>query len=402
MRITFLLTQSLESPSGLGRYWPIARELAQLGYQVTILALHPDYKNLWRRQFDRDGVCIRYGGQMHVRKSGSHKTYFSPTRLLLVTALATWWLSIAALRTPADAYHLGKPHPMNGLAGLIASRLRRKPLYVDCDDYEAASNRFGGGWQRRIVAFFEDRLPRWAVGVTVNTRFVKQRLRGLGVPEDRIVYVPNGVERARFADTVEATGAAVRLRQELGLVNRPVILYVGSLSLASHAVDLLLEAFKLVVAQLPEAALVLVGGGEDLARLRRQSQDLGIERQVRFVGRVPPDAVAPYYQLADVSVDPVHDNPANRARSPLKVVESLASGTPVVTGDVGDRSLQLAQGGGLLVSPGDPGALAEALVKILRGQTLRARLAREALAGQEWYYWDTLVQGWSQIYDGTT
>jgi len=386
----------------LGRCWPLSKELARLGHEVTILALHHDFQSLAQHHFIREGVKVHYVGQMHVLKRGNSKSYFGPIRLMWVAALASWQLMRAALKAAADVYQLGKPHPMNGLAGLIAGRLRRKPLYVDCDDYEAASNRFSGGWQRRIVAFFEDRLPRWAVGVTVNTRFMERRLRSLGVPEDCIAYVPNGVERARFADTVEATETAVRLRQELGLVNRPVILYVGSMSLASHAVDLLLEAFKLVVAQLPEAALVLVGGGEDFARLRRQSQDLGIEQQVQFVGRVPPDAVAPYYQLADVSVDPVHDNPASQARSPLKVIESLASGTPVVTGDVGDRSLQLAQGGGLLISPGDPGALAEALTKILLDQTLRARLAREALAGQERYYWDTLVQGWSQIYNGTT
>ena len=46
MRIHFLLTQDLESPSGLGRYFPMARELVRLGHQVTISALHSDYANL--------------------------------------------------------------------------------------------------------------------------------------------------------------------------------------------------------------------------------------------------------------------------------------------------------------------------------------------------------------------
>jgi glycosyltransferase involved in cell wall biosynthesis len=402
MHIAFLLTQSLESPSGLGRYWPIARELAQLGYQVTILALHPDYKNLLRRQFDRDGVRICYVGQMHVRKSGSHKTYFSPARLLLVTALATWWLSIAALRTPADAYHLGKPHPMNGVAGLIASRLRRKPLYLDCDDYEAASNRFGGGWQRRIVAFFGDCLPRCAVGVTVNTRFMEQRLRTLGVLEDRIVYVPNGVERARFANTVEAAETAARLRQELDLVNCPVILYIGSLSLVSHAVDLLMEAFVWVRQVLPDAILVLVGGGEDYDTVMTMVSQMSLGNYVRIVGRVPVEDAPYYYALGDVTVDPVRNDAASTARSPLKIVESMVLGVPIVTGDVGDRRALL-EGGelGVLVLPGDSRALANGLLTVLRDARARAHMSQAALARREQWYWDQLVHDFVRVYDKT-
>ena len=96
-------------------------------------------------------------------------------------------------------------------------------------------------------------------------------------------------------------------------------------------------------------------------------------------------------------MDPVHDNPTDRARSPLKIVESLASGTPVVTSDVGDRRIQLADGGGLLVPPGDPAALAETLLSILKDETLHARLSAEALAAREQYYWDKLVYDFVQV-----
>ena len=46
MRILFILTQDLDSPSGLGRYRPMAEVLIQSGHQVRILALHPDFQNL--------------------------------------------------------------------------------------------------------------------------------------------------------------------------------------------------------------------------------------------------------------------------------------------------------------------------------------------------------------------
>jgi glycosyltransferase involved in cell wall biosynthesis len=396
MRITFLLTQSLESPSGLGRYWPLAKELARLGHAVTVLALHPDYRALEERRFTREGVRVHYVAQMHVVKRASAKRYFGPLRLLWVTAWATWRLSWAALQTPSDVYHLGKPHPMNGIAGAILCGLGRR-VYLDCDDYEAASNRFGGRWQRRIVAWFEDRLPRIAAGVTTNTCFLAQRLEGLGVPTRRMVYVPNGIDRARFAplDAEDVDG----LRQRLALEGRQVVLYVGSMSLASHPVDLLLEAFGRVRQSVPEAVLLLVGGGEDYAALRALAEELTLGDAVRFVGRVSPEQVPAFYSLADLSADPVRDDRVARARSPLKLFESLAVGTPVVTGDVGDRRACLAGGSaGLLVVPGDASALADGIVHLLRHPRRAARMREAAASVRDRFYWDVLVHQFLRVY----
>jgi glycosyltransferase involved in cell wall biosynthesis len=268
-------------------------------------------------------------------------------------------------------------------------------VYLDCDDYEAASNRFSGHWQRRIVAWFEDRLPRIAAGVTTNTRFLARRLKGLGVPSRRIVYVSNGIDRARFAslDAADVDG----LRQRLALGGRRVVLYVGSMSLASHPVDLLLEAFGRVRQAVPEAVLLLVGGGEDYDKLRALAKGLG--DAVRFVGRVSPDQVPAFYSLAELSVDPVRDDWVARARSPLKLFESLAAGTPMVTGDVGDRRACLAGGrAGLLVTPGDASALADGIVHLLRHPHAAAGIQGAAASVRDQFYWDVLVHQFLQVY----
>lgn len=396
MRITFLLTQSLESPSGLGRYWPVSKELARLGHQVTILALHHDLGLLKERRFVKDGVQVWYVAQMHVLKTGNTKTYFSPARLLWVASVATWRLARAALQVPTDVYHLGKPHPMNGMAALLPRFLWGKRLFLDCDDYEATSNRFAGEWQRRGVQLFEDHLPGVCNAVTVNTRFAFERIRRLGFPASRITYVPNGVDRTRFASVDEQ--AVERLRTQFQLHDRRIVLYLGSLSLTSHAVDLLIEAFGSVREAVPNATLLLVGGGEDYERLRTQAEAWGLRDVVRFVGRVPSAEAPTYYALADISVDPVRDDLASRGRCPLKIVESLATGTPVVTGDVGDRAEMLAQGGGVIVAAGDTHALTEGLLDLLLEPSRVERLRVEALAIRQLYYWDRLIQDFARAY----
>ena len=405
MNITFLLTQSLEDPSGLGRYFPLAKELARLGNQVSILALHPNLGSLSQRRLQVSGVKVHYVGQMHVRKVGSQKTYFSTPGLARVALASSLRMSVRALLTETDAIHLGKPHPINGVAALGARLLRGKRLYLDCDDYEAESNRFSGRWQRAVVALFEDNLPRLASGMTVNTRFTQERNVALGFPAERIVYVPNGVDRDRFANV--DLRRVQDLRRELGLDNQKVIAYVGSMSLVNHPVDLLLEAFAIVRRRCSDAVLILVGGGQDYDFLRRRAEELGLGEFAIFVGRVKPEAVPYYLAMADVSTDPVYDDVVARARCPLKLFESMALGVPVVTGDVGDRRnilgngepFDLAQGrAGLLVKAGDAQALAEGILAILEDGDLAHAAWEAALRLREKYYWDVLVQEFVKVY----
>ncbi len=397
MKITFLLTQSLEDPSGLGRYFPLTKELARLGHEVSILALHPDLSGLTQRRLQVGGVSVHYVGQMHVRKAGSQKTYFSTLGLMRVALASTSRMSLRALLAETDVIHLGKPHPINGVAALGTKFLRGKRLYLDCDDYEADSNRFSGQWQRSVVALFEDNLPRFASGITVNTRFTQERNIALGFPAERIVYVPNGVDRERFA-TINPQRVQT-LRRELGLEGKKVVAYVGSMSLANHPVDLLLEAFTIVRRQCDDAVLVLAGGGEDYDFLRGRAEELGLAEIAIFVGRVNPEAVPYYLAMAHVSVEPVHDDLTARARSPLKVFESLAVGTPVVTGNVGDRRNILNDGeAGMLVNPGDAQALAEGILAVLGDGDLAHAMKEATLRLRERYYWDVLVQDFIEVY----
>ena len=178
-----------------------------------------------------------------------------------------------------------------------------------------------------------------------------------------------------------------------------MISYIGSLSLASHGVDLLLEAFKTLKLSQPNSILLLVGGGEDYQSLRSSTRTMGLENDVRFTGRIPPDKIPLYYRLSQVSVDPVYDNDAARGRSPLKLFESWASGTPFVTADVGDRRQLIGDPPtGLLTEPGDPDSLAQTLERLLSDADLQKTLSRRGLERVKAYYWDHLASNMERVY----
>jgi glycosyltransferase involved in cell wall biosynthesis len=398
VKLLFLLTQSLDYPSGLGRYGPLARELTRLGHQVRVVALHPALASLPGRKLYDEGVEVHYAGPMHVRQVGHERQYYGVLGLGWAVGRGTWGLSWQALLADADAIHICKPHPMNGLAGLLGWRLRGRRLYLDCDDYEAESNRYSGKWQKRIVRFWEDRLPRSVRGITVNTRFSQKRLETLGYPPQKIVYVPNGIDRERFSNL--DPGRARDLRAQLGLGDGPIILYVGSLSNPSHPLGLLLSAFAQVITKHSQVRLLIVGGGEDFAAVRQQVQTMDLASNVILTGRVEPHRIPDYYLLGDISVDPVHDDPAARARSPLKLFESMATGIPVLTSDVGDRREHLGGGqAGLLVPPGSSEALAEGLLTLLDDTDLCRAMGRRGRELAEPYYWDRQVHQFVKVYE---
>jgi glycosyltransferase involved in cell wall biosynthesis len=394
MRIVLLIPIGIDRPSGR-RYFHLARGLVRLGHRVRILALHADLAAGGPRRFVQDGVEIWYVGQMHARKQGSATLRLRPWALLRVLIAATWGMIQGVLHSPAEVYHLGKPQPVNGLAALIAiCLLRRQQFYVDCDDDERYSNRFTARWQRALFGAWQWLLPRLAQGVTVNSRELAVQIVPPGKPT---VYVPNGVDLAALVAPDEARRSA--LRRALGLEGTRVIVYVGTLALHNHPVDLLLAAFARLAPDWPTARLLLVGGGEDLPKLQAWVVAHGLAAQVLFTGQVAHRFVAELLAQAELSVDPVYDDPVARARSPLKLFESLALGVPVVTGAVGDRPQWLDQGrAGLLVAPGDVAALADGLAALLADPARAAAMGAAGRAHVVRYDWDRLAAQWATIY----
>ena len=396
MRLTWLLIMGLERPSGR-RYFHLARGLVRRGHQVRLLALHPDLASCTERRFIQDGVEVWYVGQMHARKTAGGPERFGPLALLAVLVRATLGMLWGIICSPADHYHLGKPQPVNGLAALLGVGLvRRRRFFVDCDDDEVGSNRLTSGWQRAVFGFWQWLLPGLARGVTVNTPFLAARMARRRIAP--VVYVPNGVDLAHWTRPDPARLAG--LRASLGLAGRRVVAYSGTLALHNHPVDLLVRAFALVASDFPAADLLIIGGGEDLPTLRRLADELGLSQRVRFTGAVAPAAVRSLLALADLSADPVHDDVVARARSPLKLFESMALGVPVITADVGDRAELLGYGAaGRLVAPGDAAALAAGIGELLGNSALLAQLALAAPLHVQRYSWDRLAAQWATIYE---
>lgn len=389
----FILTQSLESPGGTGRYFPLAKALVKKGNSVEIVALHHDYKNADVREYTIDGVKIYYVGQMHVLKQDNKKTYFGTLPLIWILLKATMALTLAAMRSCAAVMVVCKPQPMNTIAALSVKYLKKKAVFVDADDYETLNNRFKFRWQQIIVSWFERLAYRKSDLVFVVNTYLYALAQKFGVDSNKIVLLPHGYDRERF--NVEKDGQfrekVESFREDFNIpADYKVVLFVGSLSLLTHAIDLLIQAFKIVLGQIDHVILVLAGRGEDSQSLMGLAKELGIETHSRFVGYVDPTNVPYLFGLSYLSCDPKQEGELPDSTLSLKLIESIASGIPCITADVGDAKMIL-DGAGIAVPPGSPVEFASAMLKLLQDEALWRQMQIQAQQIRGEMTWDHMA-----------
>jgi glycosyltransferase involved in cell wall biosynthesis len=216
----------------------------------------------------------------------------------------------------------------------------------------------------RVAPLLHRTAYRSAARVVAVSEFQASELRdAFGVPPERVVVVPNGVDRER----VVALGQA-EPDEDAWLTVPPLVVAVGRL-IAQKGFDDLLRAFALVADRRP-ARLAVLGEGELRADLERLRDKLGLDERVRFLGRKANPF--PVMSRADVFV-----LSSRWEALPQVLVEALALGTPVVSTDCPSGPAELLGEGayGVLVPPGDPDRLAEAILRVLEDDELRQQLA---------------------------
>jgi phosphatidylinositol alpha-1,6-mannosyltransferase len=226
------------------------------------------------------------------------------------------------------------------------------------------------GWLRRVTG--------QATRVPVCSAFIGKTVR-TAVPEHVPVSVLTpGVDVERFRPDLPT--ADIRARHGIG--DRPLVVCVSRL-VARKGQDVLIRAMRWVRRRVPDAMLLVVGGGPAEARLRRRAADAPAGWVV-FAGEVPHEELPRYYAVGDVFAMPCRNRLGGLEVEGWGIVfiEAAACGRPVVVGDSGGARETLLDGEtGFLVEGGDVAEVAEAVASLLEDPALAEGMGK---AGRAW------------------
>ena len=273
-----------------------------------------------------------------------------------------------------------------GLPGLVAGRVSGLGVVMQPETNGELSGE-AWTWGKSWAGGARGRLARAATAVrntwirdasafVAMSRAIRDEMVAAGVPGERVVLLPHGVDTDRFRPATPAERAELRAR--LSLPGGILAVYTGRL-LRGKGLATLLEAFARAAAELPDLGLVVVGSGEGQAlsveeELKRQVAEGGLAGRVAFTGRL--ERVEEALRAADLFVFPSVFEALG-----ISLVEAAACGLPAVATRTGGIVDVVEDGrSGRLVPPGDAGALAEALALLAANPARRTSMGRAARA----------------------
>lgn len=291
----------------------------------------------------------------------------------IVTSLL--YCALLMLRVPRyDVIHIFSASYFSFLIAptpaMLIAKLFRKKCILNYHSGEAEDHFYW--WPRTSIP-----LVRLADSVTVPSEYLVKVFGKFGIPARAI---SNVIDEGQFIFRERSS------LQPRFLSNRNLF--------PLYNVACILRAFAIIQKEFPDASLVLAGDGSERANLERLARELQL-KNVTFTGLVAPSEMPKLYDEADIFL-----NSSNIDNMPGSILESFASGLPVITTDAGGIPYIVThEKTGLLVPRGDHEALAEAAIQLLKDPALAAAITDRAYAETGKYSWSAVRNDWLHLYE---
>jgi len=255
---------------------------------------------------------------------------------------------------------------MPSIYSSIPALLTGQPFVLDCPDIIKTHQNIPllGASIRKAEKIF--------VINQITKKFYIQRFK---VEDQKFVILPNGVDESIFNSTV-----APKTSERYDAV------FTGRL----YYLEELIEAARYVVKEYPDAIFLIIGN-EDEDKYRAMVRGEGLERNFKFVGFVPHEEVAAYIAAAKIGVNIFPNEPYCASAQPIKILEYMASGKPVVATNLpGTAEIIQHESQGFLYNAEDCRKLANYITQLLDDDMLRERMGKKGALTASKYSWDNI------------
>ena len=381
----------------------IIRQLRRLGHDVEVVTAMPNYPV--GRIFDG------YRGKFYTCETWEGVRVH---RVWLYAAVGKGWrrylnyLSFTLLSffglmraSKADCIFVESPPLSLSVPGFCYSRLRNVPLIFYVADLWPDAIRDNLGLNREGVALKSARaLELWSYRkadyVSAVTEGILSELQDKGVPQRKLLFLPNGVDLDQFAPMSPDDG----LRHELGLQSKEIVVYAGTHGYA-HGMERILQAAKVLQERRPQSHFVFVGDGSAKPAMIRLAKELGLDN-VSFLDPVPPEQVRRLFSIASCGIVSLNESSISQHTRPVKSLTAMSCGRPVAYIGPGEGG-QLVKNAnaGLVLEQGDPNAIAAAICQLATDPRLAESMGQNGRKFiEENLSWPFLVDRWFQELTG--
>jgi colanic acid biosynthesis glycosyl transferase WcaI len=366
-----------------GRAAELSRLWVEDGHEVTVLTgfpnhptgiVPPEYRGKFRRLVTRD----IYHGVNLVRTwllpCPNRKAY---ERMLNYSSFCVSSAATGVFLDKPDLVIATSPQLLVGLSGWWLARYNGVPFVFEVRDLWPESLAAVGMGDcksplhrslARIAGFLYRSCDRLVV---VTPAFKEYLIRHWRVPEEKIFVVENGVETSLFNRLTP--NAAIR--RELGAEDKFVASYIGTMGNA-HGLETLLAAAARLQESAPNVLFLLVGEGAEKERIISLARARGLTN-VRFVDQQPREKIPAYICASDTCLVLLKKAELFKTVLPTKMLEFMSCARPVVLGVDGHaRKVMEQANAGIFITPEDPAALAEAVIRLAADPALRESLGR--------------------------
>lgn len=352
--------------------------IADAGYELFIAA-RPGYP--WDSKVNR---ALPKKTRL-IREFQGVKTHFNPGVSLrddpldkFIQLSADIYVREAMMNRPA-VISAASNH-VTALPALIAARRLGIPFMYEVRGLweltaASANEQWADSERFQLAVELETLVASEADQVFAITEEVRDELVSRGVGRERIEILPNAANIFQYVPLPSERSTATKQKRP----GEYLLGYAGSL-VGYEGLDLLVDA----IAELPEAldhvGVLVAGEGAELAALRSRTERLGLADRVRFVGRVPNDRVNDYLSIFDAVVCPRKSNRITELVSPLKPIEAMSAGRPVLGSDVAPIKTLLGTDSsrGLLFKSDDVQSLVERITYLAENPHVGEDIGRRA------------------------
>jgi glycosyltransferase involved in cell wall biosynthesis len=373
VRILFFY-QYFTTPKGSWstRAYEFSRRWVAAGDEVTVVTSVYDKSDLRPRgmvdRIELDGIDVRV---INVRLSNKHGKLRRIVTFLWYALVSSWF----ALTVSADVV-LASSGPITvGIPGLVARYLRRRPLVFEVRDlWPEGAIQLGvlkSRVAKQIARAFEGLCYRSAKAVVAaspgQAAWVSKRC-----PACEVEVVPNASDNELFSR------AKPVVEFPKGFRGKKLAVYTGTLGLIDNCLQIVEAARVLGERAENDVAVLVVGDGKERAMLEEAAHESGLAN-IHFLGLLPKTEVAQWVRASKCMLIPVLPVPFLDTASPNKLFDAFAAGVPVVQTTQGwIKELLDTEHCGFTVPPGEAEAMADAILRLVRDDSLRDRMGRNA------------------------